>query len=430
VFRAESISEAYRAHATEFLHTTFVKRGSVYQFESQMEHAASNRMTDVFTTHGNVLFAANAIARWINGAATPFSTQKEAALEAWGRGDAERAIEIDPDFGAAWISLVQRLTAAGNRTDAIRTADRALGRASLRSEWHRTQLQVTSANLRGDLAGSLDALNRLSQLAPADTSVLSILGDAEMASRQIEQAARHWRTAFAADPQNGSVLLKLGYAEAIAGHVEAARTVLLDYAKLPGQETNALDSLGEAYFMNGKFKESAEYFHQAYSRDATFLNGAPLYKAAHAEWLGGNLAGADATLAPYFAALASKKDGGDVLVEAIWLFTTGRQDQAIAKLSSSTAAQSDAAKQQLAVWRGQMNPPADERDLKRNYEQTAPAKDGMVRVFYASALIAAGKKQEAAELLKRWPLPDDGEPPFRSLVFPKYRQLRQTVGLQ
>jgi Flp pilus assembly protein TadD len=426
-FLASNVNEAYRRRATQFLHTTYTKRGSAYRFESQLEDADSHKIEPIVTSDGSVLTASTAIARRVSSSAVPFTSQSEKAVEAWGQGDLDAAVQLDPDFGAAWVAFVQKLVKSGRQPDAIKAADTALTRPNLRSDLHKAQLRFSLSNGRGDLQSSLAALNQITQLAPADTGVLFILAEMEIKSRRIDQASAHLRAALATDPSNSDALNTLGYAEAIAGRLDAAKSALETYAKLPTQDVNALDSLGEVHFMNGKFKEAAGYFHQAYSRDPGFLGGATLRKAAFAEWLGGNLTGADATLLPYFKALDARVNGASVMLEASWLFTTGRQDQAIAKLSSIPAAQAEAAKRQLAVWKGQLNPPTDEATLKKAYESVPPTRDGMIRVFYASALASAGKKTEAAELIRRWPLPDDGDPLLQSLVFPRFMQLRQAL---
>jgi tetratricopeptide repeat protein len=68
------------------------------------------------------------------------------------------------------------------------------------------------------------------------------------------------------------------------------------------------------------------------------------------------------------------------------------------------------------------------RDL---YQRTQPAADGEVRIFYASALAAAGQIEEAKKLLSRWPLPDaGGDPLFQSLVFPRFLELRRKAGMR
>lgn len=428
-FRSPGLNDAYQGHATEFLHTTYTKNGSAYRFRLEVENADSHRMTSDFSSNGNVLFAINAIARHLQAAAVPFSTHKEEALEAWGRGDSGLATTIDPDFGAAWLSFVQQLVSARKATEALEAAEKALGRASLRSEWHRAHLQVTAANLRGDLPGSLAALTRLARMTPSDTEVLFILAEAEMGARKMEEAISRLRSILEIDPANPRALNSLGYAEAIAGRLEVARTTLENYGRQPAQGINALDSLGEAHFMNGRFREAASYFHQAYSRNPSFLNGATLRKAAYAEWLGGNLAGADATMAPHFASLAQRGGEARAIAEASWLFTTGRRALAVEKFSSLQFARSEIGKQQLAVFKGELAPPSDASSLKKLYEGTPPAQDGMARVFYAATLLAAGKRPEALELLKRWPLPDDGAPPFQSLVFDRFLELRKSLGL-
>jgi hypothetical protein len=84
---------------------------------------------------------------------------------------------------------------------------------------------------------------------------------------------------------------------------------------------------------------------------------------------------------------------------------------------------------QMAVWRGSVKPPGDLTVLEQIYRRTAPAADGEVRTFYAAALLAAGRKEEARKLAVLWPLPEaGGDSLFRSLVFPEYLELRRAVG--
>jgi hypothetical protein len=52
-------------------------------------------------------------------------------------------------------------------------------------------------------------------------------------------------------------------------------------------------------------------------------------------------------------------------------------------------------------------------------------------MVYASALIAAGRKEEARKLLTRWPLPTEpgGDALLESLLYPKFIELRKAAGL-
>ena len=69
--------------------------------------------------------------------------------------------------------------------------------------------------------------------------------------------------------------------------------------------------------------------------------------------------------------------------------------------------------------------------MKEKYERTAPSADGEARVFYASALLANGQKDDARKLLELWPLPVEtgGDSMVESLVFPKFIELRRSLGM-
>ena len=189
-------------------------------------------------------------------------------------------------------------------------------------------------------------------------------------------------------------MLSLGYAQAYAGQLDSAKQTFEKYGKQPGQGPNSLDSLGEAYFMNG----------------------ADLLKAAHAHWLAGDLNGADAIAAKYLR---------DPWREASWYFSTGRRDRAIAKLQSAPDKQ--LIQRQVAVWNAPL--PGDLAGLKTRYEHTPPSSDGEIRTFYAAALLKAGQKDEARKLATLWPLPlEQGvDPLFESLVFPTFLEVQKAT---
>src|SRR5260370_5212451 len=107
---------------------------------------------------------------------------------------------------------------------------------------------------------------------------------------------------MAIDPANAVALNGLGYAEAEAGNLDAAKKALENYARQPNQETNALDSLGEVHFMNGRLAQAEKYFSQVTAPDPRFLAGAALMKAAYAHWLTGDLPVADSLMRSYLDA--------------------------------------------------------------------------------------------------------------------------------
>ena len=63
--------------------------------------------------------------------------------------------------------------------------------------------------------------------------------------------------------------------------------------------------------------------------------------------------------------------------------------------------------------------------------EIAPAADGLPRTLYAGALAQAGRADEARALLRLWPLPDSpGDPVLQSLLYPKFLELRKSLGVK
>ncbi len=418
--RAGSASDGYLAQAGRFLHGYVTRRDGALRFDIAEEDATRHKMTKTAAYSGSVLSAMTAAAKAIDPAAREFSTAREDALEAWGRREFERAVAIDPDFGTAWLAWVETLIQQRDPERAKDMAERALARKGLRSELDRARIELVAANLKRDDAGRVKALREIARMTK-DPAVMAALGESEVNARRFREGAAAFQAALAAEPENSAVMLSLGYAQAYAGDVNGAKETLEKYGKLPGQQVNSLDSLGEAFFMNGRFAEAEKYFLAAHQANPGFLQGTDLLKAAYARWLGGDLKGADEIAAKYFALVRN-----DVWQQASWLYATGRSEQAAAKLASLPDRR--IAEAQLAVWKAPLK--GDIAALKQQYEHTPPAEDGAARTFYAAALAASGEKDEAKKLVERWPLPAQRGPDQlgESRVFPTFLEVRKAVA--
>jgi tetratricopeptide (TPR) repeat protein len=426
--------DALGAAATRYVHGFFDRRGPSVHFEISVEDAATHKMTNTLALDGNLLDAMNKLAMSIDPSAHPFSTANPGAVEAWGKGDYQRAVTLDPDFGAAWVAWAQAL-AAGNPgapqaepSTARETAERGLARTSLRTPVDRAQLQLLDATFSGDTDARRAALSELSRMVPADTSVTALAAESEMLARNFTGAAKLYSDSLHVDPNNAAMINALGYAYGLAGDLANARKTFADYARFQGQEANAFDSMGEVLFVSGQFAEAEKQFLDAHGKNAGMLAGGDLSKAAYARWLGGDLPGADQLFKRY---LEFRTKAGDPTVawrEANWLYATGRTQQAVAKLTNPEGRLSpqvaDLAAKQLAVWKNPMLP-HDVAPLRQAYEHTPPAADGLLRTAYAAALWDAGNRAEAGKLLQHWPLPEQaGDPYLQSLLYPKFRELK------
>lgn len=471
--RAPNVSDGYLKQATRFVHGYFTGAASTLRFEIEVEDAARHKVAASASENGTVLAAMNAAAKWIAPQAHPFPSPNPEAVQAWGRGEYERAVNLDPDFGAAWLAWAEKLQKTGDAARAVEVAAQALARSSLRPDLDRARIALFSADAQHDSDAREKALTELARLQPSNAAVLTALAETAMNARHFREAAAHYRdlAKVATPAPNTSPLNLLGYAEAFAGDLAAARKAFEEYGREPGQQANSLDSLGEAFFMRGKFPEAEQYFLEAHKSNPSLLAGEDLLKAAYAHWLAGDsairpvtreatpkgataargnnrgptsggatnappspadipgadLKGADALMAQFLQFRRNQKDALVAWREAMWLYSTGRREQAIARMADVPNRQ--LAQRQIAVWNGDVESTHDLAQLKQRYDNTPPSADSQVRVLYAAALIAADQKDEARPLLELWPMPwAPGDALLDSWVLPKFMELRVAVA--
>ena len=432
---AGTVRDGYLEGATRLAHGYFEKRGANFRFRVVMEDARGHKTVGEAVADGGPLVAMNAIARKIEPSSTSFSTANPEAIDAWGHGDFERAVTLDPDFSGAWLAWVEALAASGNAPRAMDVGAEALMRTSLRSSLDRARIELAVAGLRHDQSARIAALEKLSRLSPLDSSALRGLAEANFAARRYDEAERAYRELIRIEPGNSDLLNSLGYVLALEGQLDQARTVFEEYGKQSNQVVNALDSLGEAMFLNGKFPEAEKAFLSSYQKDPAFLDGGGLWKAAHARWLAGDLRNGDALVDRYTEARMKAGDPLTVLRRTVWLYETGRTEQAATLLAEtvskapSLAPVAELMQRQIAVWKDPRTAlgSANVDQLKQVYERTDPVNDGLVRTLYATAVLDAGRKDEARQLATLWPRPPRGSSPLDSLIYPRFLGLKRKL---
>jgi tetratricopeptide (TPR) repeat protein len=436
-----TVRDAYLEHAARLVHGYYEMRSGKLHFEIAVEDATNHRMLGTAAEDGQPEEAINRAAKSLAAGAREFPASPAAAT-AWGQGDFERAVALDPGFALAWLGWAQKLSAGGDNPGALEVLQRALTQPeldsspALNSKIDTARLELAAATLRQDDGARLEATRKLAQLIPYDPALLSSLGELDMAARNFAAAAQDYQLARQADPADFGLFNSLGYAQALAGNIDEARKAFEEYGRGPGEDAvNALDSLGEALFVNGKFDEAERQFLDAYKKDPKFLEGDAVWKAAHARWLAsyeraGNLEAANRIADQYFQDRAKARDPLLTWRRANWLYETGRRQQAVDLLmhapeNNPTAAA--VAKQQLEVWNNPQPVTTDLGKLEEAYRRADPVNDGLPRVLYAEALLRAGRKKEARDLLQRWPLPVREESTLQSLLYPKYLELRKSL---
>jgi tetratricopeptide (TPR) repeat protein len=431
---AAAVRDAYLERATRLVHGYFEMRSGKLHFEIEVEDAAGHRMIQTAAEDGEFSDALNRAAKILDPAARTFPASP-AGVTAWGQGQYERAVMLDPDFALAWLGWIEQIAASpdpARANQAREVAERALARPGLRSPIDRARLELAAAGLRQDDAARLAASRELVALIPADPALIGILAELEMNLRHFPDAVRHYQDFALADPGNLSAKNMLGYAQAFAGDLDGARKSFEQYGRQPGQAVNSLDSLGEALFVNGKFDQAERAFlaadqKAADQKDPAFLQGEELWKAAHARWLAGDLPGADQLMERYWQDRAKVHDNLLVWRRANWLYETGHREQAVELLMHAPPEAEQAAQRQLQVWNNLQSIPSDLAALEKDYQHSNPVSDGLVRTLYAEALVRAGRKADARSLVQRWPLPEQNAL-LQALMYPKFIELRR--GLQ
>ena len=273
----------------------------------------------------------------------PFETQNVQALREYCTGletanPAEAAaafsgaVNVDPNFGQAFVAWAQVEAARNNKAEAEGILAIASAKGRSISEFERARLAAIAAELGGDTALRAQALESMARLHPADMSLLRESAQAHLNARQYDAAAQNLTKALALEPNDAALLNELGYTHMYAGNLAAAVKALDAYKKLRPADPNALDSLGDVSFGFGEFAKAEQYYRQAFEKDHNFNSGGELRKAAQARLMTGDITGADALFNQYLEARRNAKDLMTEYRHAEWEFLSGRRRQAIARL--------------------------------------------------------------------------------------------------
>jgi tetratricopeptide (TPR) repeat protein len=183
-----------------------------------------------------------------------------------------------------------------------------------------------------------------------------------------------------------------------------------------------MDSLGDVQYMTGHWAEAEAFYLQAQQRDANFLGGATMLKAAMARLMTGDVAGADGLAERFFAARVAAHDPIAPYRQAEWQWTSGRRQEAVAQLLAFARASESGplreiasnAYAELALWKMQLGDRAGAQLLVER--AAATAKQPTVALVLARFL--AQPQASAAEWAARAgrAFPQPAAAPLRSLA--------------
>ncbi len=267
-----------------------------------------------------------------------------------------QTVQLDPDFGRAWLLLARTYVGLGDRAHAedVIAQARAHKIPAIDQAW----LNFESAALSNDRAASLAAMSKVADLDPSDGVLARALADADTAAGRFADSAGVWKRLTKDSPDDVNVWNQLGYALSWNGDYAGALAAIAEYARLRPNDANPLDSRGDIQYWFGKYADAADSYVAANAKTPGFLNGGELYKGAWAEFLAGDKNAADALLNQFRDVREKAKDPAIDLFAASWFYRTGRAQDAIALLRKTPASDSPAISPiiraeiatQLAVW--------------------------------------------------------------------------------
>ncbi len=506
VIRSVNPRDAAADGATAVLRGYYADAPGRLRIHVSREDLRTNRSTGVLSVDEpfpeGLLRAADAIARWASPDAHAFDTRSLDAWRAVAEGRMAREPEVaeaafarsaaaDPEFGGAYVAWARSLLLRGDRAGVQTVFSRAQPHADRFAPVRRAELELLAATAAGDAPRRRKSLEAISRVTPADADVLRQLAREDYGARQFAASAAGFRRALALESADALSWNQLGYAEAFAGNLAGARDALEQYRKLAPESANPLDSLGEVHYYAGAFAEAEKFYLEASEKAPRFLGGAPLYKAARARLMTGDIAGADELFRRYTKAL-NPQDALLAYRQAQWLYLSGRRDEGRAQMGKTAEAAPSPdvrslAAVQMAVWgldagaaadaaawtrravetaaapvsrqlaamclaasgapvpAGVLPPPLEKRAtayrllLARRFAEAIPvlkelaplpdpAGADRVDVLLAWALVETGKTAEAAPLVATNLIPSAGmEDAFFALSFPRVLQLRAAV---
>jgi tetratricopeptide (TPR) repeat protein len=306
----DSQSQAYQSQATQVLQATLERRDQQWRLSMTTIDLASQMIAETLVVTGpetaGVIPLANAAALRLDSKAAAFSTRRDPALQLYVQGmtassptarieGIQKAIELDPRFGLAYISgidiLAQQDTAA---------ADDLLRRASVRkgefTALDQARLNAVAAHMsHSSLAHQVAAAEALLKLTPNSLDALVNLASLRFSEGDVARAKQLSERALRLSPGNETVRIYL--------------------------------ALG--LFGSRQFREAERVFQSLQA------NPAILPQLAVCVLLEGDAARADEIYGRYLKTQQSAADAVPPLARANWLALTGKVQDAVTLLNTS-----------------------------------------------------------------------------------------------
>ncbi len=177
----------------------------------------------------------------------------------------EKAVEKDPKFALAHFYLARvynKLALAPQAEKAMETFKK-LSKVSPGKGQDALHIAALSAYLDKDMAGYEKGLKDVIKTYPGDKRAHAELAWYYSNSKKFPEAVAEFEKALAIDPNFGYALNLLAYTYAEMGQTEKAIQTFDRYAAAFPADANPIDSMGDLYFLTGKFDLARAKYQQA-----------------------------------------------------------------------------------------------------------------------------------------------------------------------
>jgi tetratricopeptide (TPR) repeat protein len=173
----------------------------------------------------------------------------------------EKAVEIDPEFAAAYDWLGYTYNFLGEREARIEAVKKAMEYSEKATEKERLNIQISYANaIEGDSQKSFRLIKEFAEKFPKEKEGHFNLGYSYQIRGMYEESIAEFQKALELDPDMGHAYNGIAYSYSDLGEFEKAIEYFQKYIVRYPEDANPVDSLAEQYFRMGRLDEAlAEY---------------------------------------------------------------------------------------------------------------------------------------------------------------------------
>jgi eukaryotic-like serine/threonine-protein kinase len=180
------------------------------------------------------------------------------------RKNLEKAVELDPEFAIAYLSLYQIQRRFNNAQLAAEALEKAKAFAGKATEKERLYIEATYARrVENNTDKEFGILQEIAAKYPREKAVHSSLFSIYQQKKMYPEAIAEADKALELDPKWAHILTALGYMYIEIGDLAKAEECLKKAVSAAPEDANPLDSLGELYFLSGRLDEAIVQYKEA-----------------------------------------------------------------------------------------------------------------------------------------------------------------------